>query len=41
MQAIAARQHDPGFADFPHFPAERIRELSGDDLLHMLFGVAT
>ena len=35
------RRRDPGFADFPDFPAERIRELSGNDLLHMLFGVAT
>jgi hypothetical protein len=34
-------QRDPGFADIPHVPAERIRELHDNDLLHMLFGVAT
>ena len=34
-------QREPGFAELPHFPADRIRELSNNDLLHMLFGVAT
>jgi hypothetical protein len=34
-------QRDPGFADFPHVPAERIGKLHDNDLLHMLFGVAT
>jgi hypothetical protein len=34
-------RRDPGFADFPHVPAERMRELHDNDLLHMLFGVAT
>ena len=34
-------QRDPGFADFPHVPAERIRELHDNDLLHLLFGVTT
>ena len=34
-------QREPGFAEFPNFPADRIRELSNNDLLHMLFGVAT
>jgi hypothetical protein len=28
-------------ADFPNFLAERIRELSGNDLLHMQFGVGS
>ena len=32
---------EPGFAELPHFPADRIRELSNNDLLHALFGVAT
>jgi hypothetical protein len=35
------RQRDPGFAEFPNFSADRMRELSNSDLLHMLFGVAT
>jgi hypothetical protein len=35
------RQRDPGFADIPHVPAGRIRELPDNDLLHMIFGVAT
>jgi hypothetical protein len=34
-------QREPGFADLPHFPADRVHELSNNDLLHMLFGVAT
>ena len=34
-------QREPGFAELPHFPADRIRELSNNALLHMLFGVAT
>ena len=34
-------EREAGFADLPHFPADRIRELSFSDLLHMLFGVAT
>jgi IS5 family transposase len=34
-------QREPGFAEFPNFPADRVRELSNSDLLHMLFGVAT
>jgi hypothetical protein len=35
------RERDPGFADIPHVPAERMRELTDNDLLHMVFGVAT
>ena len=34
-------EREAGFADPPYFPADRIRELSFSDLLHMLFGVAT
>ena len=34
-------QREPGFAEFPHFPADRVPELSNNDLLHMIFGVAT
>ena len=35
------RSLEPDFAEFPNFPADRVRELSNSDLLHMLFGVAT
>jgi hypothetical protein len=34
-------QREPGFAEFPHFPADRMHELSTSHLLHMLFGVET
>ena len=34
-------EREPGFADPPHFPADRIRELSFSDLLYRIFGVAT
>jgi len=34
-------QREPGFADLPHFPAGRVRELSNNDLLYAIFGVAT
>ena len=35
------RQRDPGFADIPHVPAGRLRELPDNDLLHMIFGIGT
>ena len=35
------REREPGFAEPPHFPADRIRELSYSDLLYRIFGVAT
>ena len=35
------RQREPGFAEPPHFPVDRVHELSFSDLVHMLFGVAT
>lgn len=35
------RQRDPGFADIPHVPARRLRELPDNDLLHMIFGIGT
>jgi hypothetical protein len=35
------RQPDPGFADIPHVPAGRLRELPDNDLLHMIFGIGT
>jgi hypothetical protein len=35
------RQREPGFADPPFFPADRIRALSFSDLLYGIFGVAT
>jgi hypothetical protein len=34
-------QREPGFAELPHFPADRMRELSNNDLLYMIFGVET
>jgi hypothetical protein len=34
-------QREPGFAELPHFPADRVRELSNNDLLYAIFGVAT
>jgi hypothetical protein len=34
-------QREPGFAELPHFPADRMRELSNNDLLYAIFGVAT
>jgi hypothetical protein len=34
-------QREPGFAELPHFPADRVLELSNNDLLHMIFGVET
>ena len=34
-------QREPGFAEPPHFPVDRVHELSISDLVHMLFGVAT
>ena len=34
-------QRDPGFAELPHFPADRMHELSNNDLLYGIFGVAT
>jgi hypothetical protein len=35
------RPRDPGFAEPPVVPAHRARELADNDLLHMVFGVAT
>ena len=35
------RPRDPALADIPNVPAERIRELHDNDLLFMVFGVAT
>ncbi len=35
------RQREPGFAEPPHFPVDRVHEVSFSDLVHMLFGVAT
>ena len=35
------RQREPGFADPPYFPDDRVRELSFSDLLYGIFGVAT
>jgi hypothetical protein len=35
------RQREPGFADPPYFPGDRVRELPFSDLVHMIFGVAT
>jgi hypothetical protein len=40
-RAENGHQRESGFADPPHFPADRMHELSNNDLLHMLFGVAT
>ena len=34
-------QRELGFAELPHFPADRVRELSNNDLLYAIFGVAT
>ena len=34
-------QRDPGFAELPHFPADRMCELSDNDLMYAIFGVAT
>ena len=34
-------QREPGFAELPHFPADRMCELSNNDLLYAIFGVAT
>ena len=34
-------QREPGLAELPHFPADRMHELSNNDLLYMIFGVAT
>ena len=39
--AEGGRSRDPGFADFPVVPSHRARELPDNDLLHMVFGVAT
>jgi hypothetical protein len=35
------RPRDPGFVDFPPVSEQRARELADNDLLHMIFGVAT
>ena len=35
------RQREPGAAELPHFPADRMCELSDNDLMHAMFGVAT
>ncbi|MVT52524.1 hypothetical protein GPL17_18755 [Bradyrhizobium yuanmingense] len=35
------RPRDPGFAEHPPVSANRARELTDNDLLHMAFGVAT
>ena len=32
---------DPGYAETPMVSAHRMRELTDNDLLHMVFGVAT
>ena len=34
-------QREPGFAELPHFRADRMCELSNNDLLYAIFGVAT
>ena len=35
------RQREPGAAELPHFPADRMCELSDNDLMCAIFGVAT
>ena len=35
------RQRDPRFVELPHFPANRMCELSDNDLMYAIFGVAT
>ena len=35
------RPRDPGFVEIPPMSADRARELPDNDLLHMIFGVAT
>jgi hypothetical protein len=35
------RQRYPGSVELPHFPANRMCELSDNDLMHAIFGVET
>ena len=40
-RVVGACQRDPGYAKIPMVSAHRMRELTDNDLLHMVFGVAT